>query len=225
LGREKFQYLPLIKMAKRRFRFASETTGWAVAIIAIVVLVLSGLILAKTRKLEKYTPKTANQIGGVGYAPPLPVAGQNYTGLWDAKVCKGVFNDPNFDPEKQKNCLNRINDPDCSDYPMHFCGGQAGPNQSFDCAMIPAAGVDSAGSASCQQGYGVAFSVDQCDKPLLSSGQMYCGSSGFYSCDKICDPKTSPVAVDPASNMWGFDRACSNVITETPGLQNCSNLA
>jgi len=198
---------------KRAFRFSgSEALDVYMAVGAVVMLMFCIIIFYKVHKQSE--PYESPQ-----FAPPMPMG--KYTGVWNKDLCHSVFQDPNFDAGMQKNCLNDISNPDCSDYPMHFCGGQSSDGK-FECGVVVAAGTDSAGSTTCQKNYGMAFSDADCDSPLLSSGQMYCSSGpGFYNCDKICDAKSAPIPVDPASNMWGLDRACGNVQQATAGLNNC----
>jgi len=181
---------------------------WSLPVLATVVAILSVVIFSKVNK-ETYKPKYS----------PSAYAGK-YTGLWDSKLCKASFAANGYNKKKQEKCLN-IDDPSCSDFPMHYCSGTVqdnnGQNQQF-CNLFT--GFDAGNS--CPVGFGMAYTPQQCEEPVLSTGQMYCSDDGGpYDCEKICDINTDPVEVDPRGNPWNFPRMCGSVLTTTADMRRC----
>ncbi len=205
-------------MAKRNlFGFDKNNVHqWLMPLLSIVVLVLCALVMVKVKSCENYEKYSQMP----GYAPPS-VEGK-YSGPWNTDLCKSAFNTFGYSEKKQKNALRNSTNPSYSDFPMHFCAGQNPDDAGLSCAMIPAAGTDALGSATCQAGFGVAYTPEQCENPMTSTGQMYCTDGGFYDCDRVCgNYNIPPDVVDPSSNIWGFDHVCGSVAKTTPGLMDC----
>jgi len=193
--------------------------GWLTASISVVILVLSAIVMSKAKSCNENYKSSLNK---PGYSPSSPQG--NYKGPWDANICKAFFKASKFNARKQKTCLNKPFTPGCSDYPMHYCSGliyDKDGNPDPQCGMYTAAGTDSVGSDSCPADFGMAYTPEQCDAPLLSSGQMFCTNGGLYDCDAICGAGPEPEEVDPKDNMWGFSRRCGTVMTTTAGMSDC----